>query len=156
MEHAPIIDRETIDMLREMDAITEDDLLIELLDDFLEHSMGIMAEIRASAQLSDYRKLAAQAHSLKGASLNIGVLGLFTICDQIETLARALVAEGSLQGGRGETLNTEGVSTHPAEALAVAKCVADLEPTYQVTTDALNSLRERTSRGEAIDDLLCS
>lgn len=151
MEHAPIIDRETIDMLREMDAITEDDLLLELVDDFLAHSRGIMVEIRVSAQLPDYRKLAAQAHSLKGASLNIGVLGLFNVCDQIETLARSLVGTGSTQGDK-----VEGSSSQAVTVQAVAKQVAELDPIYQATADALTDLRDRTSRGEAIDDLLCT
>lgn len=152
MEHAPIIDRETIDMLREMDAITEDDLLIELIDDFLNHSAGIMVEIQTSAQGLDYRKLAANAHSLKGASLNIGVLGLFHICDQIETLARTLATQHGVQAvGSGESSQrlTESV-------MAVAQYVAELGPTYQLTATALADLRDRTSRGEAIDDLLCS
>lgn len=152
MEHAPIIDRETIDMLREMDAITEDDLLIELIDDFLNHSAGIMVEIQTSAQGLDYRKLAANAHSLKGASLNIGVLGLFHICDQIETLARTLATQHGPQAvssGESSQRLTESV-------MAVAQYVAELGPTYQLTATALADLRDRTSRGEAIDDLLCS
>ena len=140
MEHAPIIDRETIDMLREMDAITQDDLLLELIDDFLEHAAGTMTAIRTSAQVADYRKIATHAHSLKGASLNIGVLGLFHICDQIETLARSL-AEGN---------------AYQDMAATVATRVIDLEPTYTAAINALTTLRMRTSRGETIDDLLCS
>ncbi len=156
MEHAPIIDRETIDMLREMDAITEDDLLLELIDDFLAHAVGVMAAIRASAQLPDYHKLAAHAHSLKGASLNIGVLGLFTVCDQIETLTRSLLAERTLEAGKTEKISTLQESQHTETLQAITKCVAELEPIYQITTDALSNLRARTSRGEAIDDLLSS
>jgi len=151
MERAPIIDRETIDMLREMDAITEDDLLIELIDDFLNHSAGIMTEIQTSAAVLDYRKLAASAHSLKGASLNIGVLGLFTICDQIETLARTLTADGA-QAGPSREESPRG----PESMQAMTHYVAELAPTYQLTATALAALRDRTSRGEAIDDLLCS
>ena len=114
--------------------------MLELIDDFLEHAAGTMTAIRTSAQVADYRKIAAHAHSLKGASLNIGVLGLFHICDQIETLARAL-AEGN---------------AYQDVATTVATRVIDLEPTYTAAINALTTLRMRTSRGETIDDLLCS
>lgn len=111
-----------------------------------------MAEIQLSAQGLDYQKLAATAHSLKGASLNIGVLGLFRICDQIETLARTLTTEPEPQAIRSGA-SSKGMAE---SVMAVAHYVAELGPTYQLNVTALADLRDRTSRGEAIDDLLCS
>ncbi|MEZ4729506.1 MAG: Hpt domain-containing protein [Caldilineaceae bacterium] len=130
MTNAPVIDRETIDMLREMDAVTEDDdLLLELIDDFLFHSAKLVQAIRLSAQAYSAHELAAQSHSLKGASLNIGALALFQICDVIEVLARQ------------------------NKLLMIEQWLVELDLAYQKTASSLTELRHRTSRGENIDDL---
>lgn len=131
MTNAPVIDRETIAMLQEMDAITTDDnLLLELIDDFLIHSADLVKVIQYSLPLATTAELAAQAHSLKGASLNIGALALFQVCDTIETLARQ------------------------QRMTRVDYWATELNNTYQETALALAELRARTSRGETIDDLL--
>jgi HPt (histidine-containing phosphotransfer) domain-containing protein len=131
MMNAPVIDRETIAMLREMDAITaEDDLLLELIDDFLFHSADLVTAIKFSSQKRMEHELAAQSHSLKGASLNIGALALFAVCDTIETLARQ------------------------SKLSTMEHWVTELDHAYQKTAIALVELYSRTSRGETIDDLL--
>jgi HPt (histidine-containing phosphotransfer) domain-containing protein len=131
MTNAPVIDRETVAMLREMDAIaTEGDLLLELIDDFLLYSVDLVGAIRLSLQTNTTTDLAAQSHSLKGASLNIGALALFQVCDTLETLARQRKLSKSEQW------------------------ITDLDHTYQQTARVLTELRNRTSRGETIDDLL--
>ena len=131
MTNAPVIDRETIDMLREMDAIaTEDHLLLELIDDFLFHSADLVKAIQFSLQMRMESELAAQSHSLKGASLNIGALVLFQVCDTIETLAR-----------QHKLSHLEHWST-------------ELDNAYQQTALILGEMRDRTVRGETIDDLL--
>ncbi|MBX3009854.1 MAG: Hpt domain-containing protein [Caldilineaceae bacterium] len=129
--NAPVIDRQTIDMLREMDAVTtEDDLLIELIDDFLFHSADLVETMKHSLQAHRERELAAQSHSLKGASLNIGALALFQVCDAMETIARQCRLSGT------------------------DYWLMELEQAYGKTATALTELRSRTSRGETIDDLL--
>ena len=131
MTNAPVIDRETIAMLREMDAMTkEDNLLLELIDDFLFHSADLVKAIRLSADAQIERDLAAQSHSLKGACLNIGVLALFQVCDTIETLARQ------------------------SKLALMKELVAELENTYQKTALQLAELRRRITNGETIEDLL--
>ena len=131
MASAPVIDRETIDMLREMDEVTdESDLLLELIDDFLTHSQILVANIQIHAEQDEQRELASSSHSLKGASLNIGALILFQVCDKIELLAR----NQNLLDARNQLPN--------------------LTNAFQRTTAALIELRERTYRGETIDDLL--
>lgn len=136
MTIAPVIDRETIVMLQEMDAITtkgkptEDNLLLELIDDFLAHSADLVKNIQHSLQADTMAELAAQSHSLKGASLNIGALALFRVCDTIETLARQ------------------------DRVTRVDHWSAELNHAYQETALALTELRVRASRGEIIDDLL--
>jgi HPt (histidine-containing phosphotransfer) domain-containing protein len=118
-------------MLREMDLATEDsDLLLELIEDFLSYSQTVVMDIERSAQQEDGQVLATAAHSLKGASLNIGALVLFQVCDKIELLARKKEVE----------LAKEQLPT--------------LTYAFQATATALVELRERTYRGEMIDDLL--
>lgn len=141
MTNAPVIDRETIVMLQEMDAITtkgsttEENLLLELIDDFLVHSADLVKVIQHSLRknalpVDTMAELAAQSHSLKGASLNIGALALFQVCDTIETLARQ------------------------QRITKVEYWATELTHAYQETALALAKLRSRTSRGETIDDLL--
>ena len=131
MKRAPVIDRETIDMLREMDDVTdESDLLLELIDDFLVHSATLVTDIQHNAETEAQSALAATSHSLKGASLNIGALVLFKVCDKIEYMAR----------------------NHD---LGAAKAqLPELINAFQATTTALTELRERSQSGELIDDLL--
>lgn len=129
--NAPVIDRETIDMLREMDEATaDDDLLIELIDDFLFHSADLVKTMKLSLEAHSEDELAAHSHSLKGASLNLGALALFQVCDAMESLAR------QCNLSRTDYWLTE------------------LDHTYQKTAIALAELRSRTCRGENIDDLL--
>ncbi|MEZ4867105.1 MAG: Hpt domain-containing protein [Caldilineaceae bacterium] len=131
MKDAPVIDRETIEMLREMDALTEDDnLLVELIDEFLSHSHGLIVAIKKNSHHQVFDELATHSHSLKGASLNIGALSLFKICDTLETMAR-----------RQELLDIDNLLT-------------SLDLAYQQTAVALTEIRNRASRDEPIDDLL--
>lgn len=131
MDQVPVIDRETINMLREMDAVTEDgDLILELVDEFLTHSTMLVTEIKMYAQQNVAEKLATTAHSLKGACLNIGALVLFQVCDRIEEMAR----------------NQDLVETKAQ--------LATLNDAFLTTTKTLTELRERTSRGESIEHLL--
>lgn len=131
MASEPVIDRETVEMLLEMDDISsEDGLLIELIDEFLVHSAKLVADIRNHAMAEAQSELTASSHSLKGASLNIGALVLFQVCDTIETLARK------------------------HELIAAIQRIPELNDAFDATQVALTELRERTTRGEMIDDLL--
>ena len=130
MSGTPVIDRETVEMLREMDEITEDNLMLELIDDFLTHCAQLVREIEECALQDLVAKLASVSHSLKGASLNIGALVLFKVCDKIELLAR------------NHQLN-EAKTEIPHLLIA-----------FQDTYHALTELRRRIVEGEAIDDLL--
>ena len=128
---APVIDRETVDMLREMDMIADDrNLLLELVDDFLSHSAQLIEEIILYLTKQNLPELASKAHSLKGASLNIGALALFTVCDEIEATAR-----------RHQRIDTEIQ-------------LPLLNHAYTRTTETLIEIRKRAQQGEDIDDLL--
>lgn len=129
--NAPTLDRETVNMLREMDEIADDgSLILELVDEFLVHSTTLVADINSMAQTQNMTALATRAHSLKGASLNMGTLELFQICERIESLA----------GGQS--------------VLDLSAEISVLEHVFARTTATLTTLRDRTQRGEDIDDLL--
>lgn len=131
LTYTPIIDRETVEMLREMDMIADDgDLLLELVDDFLSHSTLLVEDIARYLTQQNLPDLAAKAHSLKGASLNIGALALFAVCDALESMAR------------NHQLPDE------EQQLSL------LNRIFSNTATTLVEIRERTQRGEDIDDLL--
>ncbi len=130
-DHPPVIDRETVDMLREMDEITDDDcLILELVDEFLNYSTLLVSEIMVLIKQRSLPELAAKAHSLKGASLNIGALALFQVCDRLESIAR---------------------SQQPLDSQLY---LTALESAFTETSVRFVELRNRTQRGENIDDLL--
>jgi len=131
MKRAPVIDRATIDMLCEMDDATEEnDLLVELIDDFLAQSAALVTDIRSHARHDAQQALAASSHSLKGASLNIGALVLFRVCDKIELMARN------------------------RELTEVKALLPNLTDAFDATAAALTDLRKRRLDSEMIDDLL--
>lgn len=130
LENTPVIDRETIEMLRAMDMDTdEESLVLELVDEYLVYATGIVEQITLAASAEDAAQLATSAHALKGASLNIGALVLFQVCNGIEQAAR----NGQL-----------------TDAAAPLRALPDA---FTQTVQAFTELRNRTARGEAIDDL---
>jgi len=130
-DRPPIIDRETVDMLREMDEVTDDEnLILELVDEYLTHSALLVSEITTLIKQRSLPELAAKAHSLKGASLNIGALALFEVCDQLELAIRSQQSVDSYL------------------------YLTALETAFAETSDRLVELRNRSRRGENIDDLL--
>jgi len=58
-----------------------------LLDPFMTQTELDIQEIRESGQCGDMARLRAKAHTLKGASLNLGFSGLGHLAERLETLA---------------------------------------------------------------------
>ena len=81
-----ILDMETIEMLREMDD-EEDEFSFfgELVEEFLERAEELVQEIDTHVRQQDAAQLKASAHSLKGASLNLGAALQAQICEELET-----------------------------------------------------------------------
>jgi HPt (histidine-containing phosphotransfer) domain-containing protein len=80
-------------MLRELDA--GDGLLAAIADEFDQDADRQVADLRAAIATADVPTVQRAAHTLKGASLNLGAVELGERCRQLELLAR----EGTVDGG---------------------------------------------------------
>ena len=87
----PALDPETLDSLGNE---LGQEILVELSQLFLEEAEKIVADIHKADEKSDAEGLRAAAHSLKGASLNMGAKPLADICKIIEQRAR----DGEMHG----------------------------------------------------------
>ena len=78
-----------IDMKRAMEAVAGDkDLLNELLSMFYEDSRLKLKEIERAIKDRDYEKVRELAHTIKGASSNIGLTEIYEICLELENMAK--------------------------------------------------------------------
>lgn len=133
MESAAIIDQQTIAMIHEMDAWDEEShLLLELIDEFLLQLDRLSSEMEFSVLHNAHSNLAAQAHTLKGACLNMGALALFQACDSLETLARR------------------------KDLLTIEEPLLQLKRTYVITKKAFMLLRQLVYTGDNLDNLFVS
>ena len=83
--------------LKELLDETEPEFLLELIDTFLQHGDEWYQDVTVSASEHDIKRLEKAAHTLKGASANMGEADLVTACQMVEYSAR----EGSV--------NTDGL-----------------------------------------------
>ncbi len=82
------IDPQVIQGLRELGGDDEPDLLVELIDIFLEDAPHRMKDISEGFAAGDLDRVERGAHTLKSSSANIGALQLSDICRQIVERAR--------------------------------------------------------------------
>ena len=64
----------------------EPDLIVELIDLYLEDAPRRMTVMRESAARENWLSLIREAHSLRGSSGNLGALQMPLICDEIEKI----------------------------------------------------------------------
>ena len=85
------LDPETIALLRDEIGM---DVLIELSQLFLDETESAVADIQSASDEFDAERLRESAHSLKGASLNMGAHQLANVCKIIEQRGRDVELEG--------------------------------------------------------------
>jgi len=113
-----VIDAEQLaNLLDVMDGDT--DLVIEVIDLFLEDAPGRIAGVVTAFDRGDADALMRAAHSLKGSAANVGAKGLTGLCANLERRGR----KASLAGAAG-------------------LCVS-LQREFEVVRSALTSERER-------------
>ncbi len=83
-----ILDRETIEALRELGGEEDPHLLEELLELYLVDTLQRIAAVVEADVQGDLEVIRQQAHALKSASANIGALQFSEQWRTIETLAR--------------------------------------------------------------------
>ena len=97
---ADVIDRVVIGQLRED---LGDGPLREVVATFLDRTPAAIAELRAAASREDGEAIRRAAHAIKGTSATLGAVGLASVCDEIERLARS----GDVRGAAGRLRTAE-------------------------------------------------
>lgn len=91
------IDPKKIEELKELVDEDDPDFLIELLEDYMDNSEENLKAIRYAIQAKDTVTVVRTAHSLKGASSNIGAVNMTELSDQLEHLGRGKTLEGAVE-----------------------------------------------------------
>lgn len=84
---ADVLDREQIDLLLSLDDGTGA-VLTEIVGEFLATSDPLRAQLERAIGEADLEAARRTAHTLKGASANVGATELSGICGLLEVLAR--------------------------------------------------------------------
>ena len=82
-----MLDPETLETLIQLGGEDDPELLIELIDLFLEDSVGRLDVMRESLESGDITQVSREAHALKSASANIGALPFSDRCRELESSA---------------------------------------------------------------------
>jgi two-component system, sensor histidine kinase and response regulator len=81
------LDRSQIDLLLDLDD-GEGRALIEIAEEYIAHSKRVWVELRRTLSAGDVATLERSAHTLKGASANVGASTLAQLCGALESHAR--------------------------------------------------------------------
>ncbi len=84
-----LINKHVIEKLKSMDESGDNTFVKEITGLFIEQIPELVGSIKSSYSKKDYVSLARAAHSLKGASLNLGAESLSFICKKIEETAKS-------------------------------------------------------------------
>ena len=96
-EVAPVLDPEVTGRLRDLATATDLGLLQEIYDSFLSSTVEYLATLRHAEQSGDSERLRTTAHSLKGASANIGAPVMVELAQKLETLGGAHSVSGAAE-----------------------------------------------------------
>lgn len=83
-----ILDPSTLESLRGLQEEGNDDLLVELIDLFLEDAPRRIDSMRDAIAREDWPALTSWAHSLRGSCGSLGALRLAELCARLEQLGR--------------------------------------------------------------------
>ena len=91
------IDPKKIEELKELVDEDDPDFLIELLEDYMTISEENLKAIRYAIQAKDAVTVVKTAHTLKGASSNIGAVNMTELSKRLEHLGREETLEGAIE-----------------------------------------------------------
>ena len=86
--NSPAISDTEFQSLVEMIGPDMPDVLVDLLDTYLEESSGLVDEIRNGERQGDFNSILRPSHSLKSSSASIGALRLSKLCADLESHLR--------------------------------------------------------------------
>ncbi|HLF01150.1 MAG TPA: Hpt domain-containing protein [Anaerolineales bacterium] len=85
----PILDEAALSLLRELRVEGEPDIFAELISAYEQEAPALIAAIRGAVADAHPEEMRAAAHTLKGASRNLGATRLGNLCAEIETTGKA-------------------------------------------------------------------
>jgi HPt (histidine-containing phosphotransfer) domain-containing protein len=91
------IDPKKIEELKELVDKDDPDFLIELIEDYMDNSEENLKAIRYAIQAKDTVTVVRTAHTLKGASSNIGAVNMTELSKQLEHLGSEETLEGAVE-----------------------------------------------------------
>ena len=112
---APVIDRESLDQLRELERAGSENLLDRVIQEYVSSTPSLIADMREEAARGNADAVREAAHSLKSSSGFLGATRVVALCQNLENLAK----EKSMEG--------------------VAKALAGLEPAFETAKAALEA-----------------
>ncbi len=90
----PVIDPAALDAVAEMVGTDEPEVMLDLLDTFLEDSQNQIDKMVSSLAAEDWTLLHRIAHSLKSSSATFGAMRLSQLCQTLESAAKDSCAAG--------------------------------------------------------------
>ncbi|NET28984.1 response regulator [Okeania sp. SIO1I7] len=86
-----------ITMLESIRKMGGDELLSEIIGDYLNYTPGRLAAIREAITTNDAKALRMAAHTMRSSSGNLGAVTMGNICNQLEDLGRADTTIGAAE-----------------------------------------------------------
>jgi two-component system, sensor histidine kinase and response regulator len=83
-EISPILNLETLNDIREMDAPGKNDFLLKILGAYLTDTVKRFHSLAEAYKAKDISSIISLAHTIKGSSLNVGADNLATLMQRIE------------------------------------------------------------------------
>jgi two-component system sensor histidine kinase/response regulator len=83
-----VLDPDRFRVLRDLDA-GDGDLLRTIVSEYVKDGTQLLAAVRSAIAEGDPHTVERHSHTLKGASANLGAVGLTEICGKLEALGRA-------------------------------------------------------------------
>jgi CheY-like chemotaxis protein/HPt (histidine-containing phosphotransfer) domain-containing protein len=91
------IEREALESLREMAGENASEMLIEVIDSYLEDAPKLLHTISTAIAQGDAAALRQAAHTLNSTSATLGATTLSKFCKELEATGRAGTVEGALE-----------------------------------------------------------
>ena len=82
----PTVDLSVLTNFDEAQLDGEPDLIVELIDLYLEEASQLLAGMRQAVAKKDALPIKRAAHSLKGSSSNLGILKMALMCGEVEQM----------------------------------------------------------------------
>ena len=123
----PTIDPTFLDELRVLGEASKQDLLGDLVSQFVADTDVLLVEIRGAFEMKDALAVARIAHNIKGSAGQLGARRLTSSCGQLESSA----SEGRLAEGRSELQQMEDDYLAVRSALTHESALTGPDPGYR-------------------------